>query len=143
MLTFADVATVLPNSCGIKGIEMNFQTITLNSSKSMEKGLFIYSETDSDLLKAIGNGAIAAIWPESVDLPLYTPNHFPVFIVNDSIDSLTILVKEYTDKIILNNSGDKTNMILEKNELQQNDPKIHEIYSLLNFGKTKQNGREY
>ncbi|MEK3887064.1 hypothetical protein [Bacillus sp. FSL K6-3431] len=144
MLSYADLAEIIPKTSGIKNVSIHFHTITLNSSIPMAKGLFIYNNADPDLLEAIGNGAIAAIWPHDVKLPHYTPNHFPIFYVNKPVDSLIVIVKKHINKIILNNSGDMTNMILKSTELPTEDTNIREVISLLSKkNDDNQNGREH
>ncbi|MFK4998045.1 hypothetical protein ACI2OX_13685 [Bacillus sp. N9] len=118
MLTFSDVANLFPDGKGIKGITLNFQTITTSSSLKTEKGLFIYLGGEEQLLDAIGNGAVAAIWPTTKILPSYTPNHFPIFLVDDEMEALQQLVQTYASKISIENCGDLTTMKLEKAELK-------------------------
>lgn len=69
-----------------------------------------------------------------IELPRYTPNHFPVLFTDDPMETLTALGKKFTNKIILNNSGDMTNMILKNTDLLTED---------VNIQNNIQNGREH
>ncbi|MBS4207714.1 hypothetical protein [Bacillus sp. FJAT-50079] len=137
MLTFSDVAHLFPDGKGIKGISLNFQTITTNSTLKVEKGLFIYLDDEERLLDAISNGAIAAIWPASKTLPSYTPNHFPVFLVDDVIEALRLLVQTYASKISIENCGDLTTMKLENKEMKKlkiNQLEVREFLKAMHKG---------
>lgn len=124
MLTYSDVVKLFPNVMGIEGLKLNFHTIAFNSTITQEKGLFIASALDTNLAKAIENGAVASIWPEEIPLPTYRPNHFPVILVKCSLKALEVIVREYSKKITLKKCGELTNMIIFKQDLQN-----EEIYS--------------
>ncbi|CAM4042592.1 hypothetical protein [Lederbergia lenta] len=69
-----------------------------------------------------------------IELPRDTPNHFPVLFTDDPMEILTAFGKKFTNKIILNNSGDMTNMILKNTDLLTED---------VNIQNNIQNGREH
>ncbi|MBS4177213.1 hypothetical protein [Lederbergia citrea] len=130
MLTYRDVLKLYPETRGIKEEHISFGSITLNSSSTQLKGLYFGTAADLDLGAAIANGAIAAIWPKEISLPAYTPNHFPVFFAHDSIEAMVVVVRKYTNKITLEKREDLTNMILSKQDLQ-NEKIYNEIHMLL------------
>ncbi|MBS4193894.1 hypothetical protein [Lederbergia citri] len=131
MLTYSDVVTLYPDTRGVKVNTLVYSCLTFDSSFNQPKGLFIGSQRDCDLLKAIGNGAISVIWPKNIPIPAYTPNDFPVIFVDDSIEAMVKLVHKYTEKITLKKRGDATKMIFSSQELQK-DSMYYEIYCLLN-----------
>jgi len=142
MLTYSDVVKLYPHTRGIKVDTLVYRTVTLDSSIQQAKGLFIGSQRDKDLLTAIGNGAISVIWPKDIPLPVYTPNDFPVIYVDDSIEAMVKLVRNYTEKMTMKKRGDATIMIFTKEELQKSSM-YKEIHGLLNDVKeSKEMGNE-
>ncbi|MBW8348633.1 hypothetical protein K0H71_04105 [Bacillus sp. IITD106] len=131
MLTYSDVVTLYPNIRGVKVNTLVYKCLTFDSSIQQSKGLFIGSQRDCNLLRAIGNGAISVIWPQDIPIPHYTPNDFPVILVDDSIEAMVKLVHKYPEKITLKKRGDATKMIFSSKELQK-DSVYYEIYCLLN-----------
>lgn len=101
-LAFKDVAAILPEK---QGIEENilFQTVCDQADILQPKGLFIPQH--GELLEAIANGAVAAIWKQGESLPPYTPNHFPVFYTNDLAEAVKQILERYIEK--LNGETDK------------------------------------
>lgn len=126
--------TLFPEVTGIKQDKMMFQTITINSSSNLTKGLFICSTKNQNLAQAITNGAICAIWPKTISVPTYTPNHFPMIYVNNSLEALLELVRVHKNKITLKKHGDLTNMIISKQDIQL-ERIYDEILLLLNEGQ--------
>lgn len=112
MLTYNDVKASLPDAKGIKEADFSFECIVFQSSESQQKGLFVSSNEDADLQKAISNGAIAAVWPVDKELPFYTPNHFPVFFTNNPIDAIIELTEKHKTKLSLEGSSNKTKVKL-------------------------------
>jgi UDP-N-acetylmuramyl pentapeptide synthase len=99
-LTYGDLAKLFPNKRGIQEHELYFHTVASNSSVFQPKGVFIpFEEGSGKLGQAIENGAIAALWDESEDIPAYTPNHFPIFITNDLLKGLKDMMELYIENI--------------------------------------------
>jgi len=74
--------------------------VTDQSRVLQPKGVFVkLNEESGELGEAIANGAIAAIWEKNIDIPRYTPNHFPVFFVSDPADAIRRLVTFYIEKL--------------------------------------------
>ncbi|MCR2820813.1 hypothetical protein [Lederbergia panacisoli] len=130
MLTYRDVVKLYPNTKGVKVSTLIYRSLSFDSSIEQEKGLFIASNTDSNLLKAIGNGAVSTIWPRNIPIPAYTPNDFPVIYVDDSVEAMVKLVRKYTGKITLNKCGERAIMMFSEQNLQK-DSIYYEIYCLL------------
>jgi hypothetical protein len=79
-LAFDDLVTIFPEFKGIKEADHLYFTVTDNADREQTRGLFIPLNDDSgELLDAIANGAIAAVWDKKKQIPRYTPNHFPIF----------------------------------------------------------------
>jgi UDP-N-acetylmuramyl pentapeptide synthase len=98
-LTLGDLANLFPKTTGMKD-EFQFCTVSTDSTLSQPRGLFIPLFKDSGELKdAIQNGAIGAIWDEQEELPLYIPNHFPIFYTNNLVEALEQIMKAYVDKL--------------------------------------------
>lgn len=117
MLTYDDVEKVLPETEGIKGASISFECIVFSSTVKQSKGLFIQAGQDEDLQAAISNGAIAAVWPSQKELPVYTPNHFPVFLAEDGALSAAVrIVEKYKHKMTLEKKSNKTVLILPESE---------------------------
>jgi len=140
MLTYSDVVNLYPDARGVKVNTLVYRNLAFDSSMQQPKGLFIGSQKDGNLLLAIGNGAISAIWPKSLPIPTYTPNDFPVIFVNDSVEAMVKLVHKYTEKITLKKRGDATKMIFSNQDLQK-DSMFYEIYCLLNVSKVSKEMR--
>lgn len=102
-LMYEDIVNLFLKTKGIKD-NLPFYSVSTSSSMKQPKGLFVPVFNDSGELKeAIQNGAIAAIWDDSVQLPTYVPNHFPIFFTNDLMNSFYHVVRVYLEKI----NGDK------------------------------------
>ncbi|WP_040204852.1 hypothetical protein [Neobacillus jeddahensis] len=98
-LALQDVAGLFHNSKGIQD-DMWFHTVTDHAQTVQPKGLFIpMNEGSGELLDAIANGAIAAIWEQERELPRYTPSQFPIFFTNDLADAMRELIMLYSKKI--------------------------------------------
>ena len=95
-LTFTMLAEIFPHSTGIKEQNLSFHTVSDQGEDPQPRGLFIPLWNNSqDLLKAITNGAVAAIWVKDVPVPAYTPNHFPLFYTKNLEGDVFRLMKEY------------------------------------------------
>lgn len=104
-LAFNDLVKLFSEIRGIKEAEHLYITVTDDANAMQTRGLFIpLSEDSGELLEAIANGAIAAIWDKKKQLPKYTPNHFPIFFTDNPIEAFRELLRFYIEKI----DGDKT-----------------------------------
>jgi hypothetical protein len=102
-LMYEDIANLFLKTKGV-GNNLPFYSVSTSSSMKQPKGLFVPVFKDSgELNEAIQNGAIAAIWDDSVQLPTYVPNHFPIFFTNDLMGSLYDVVRVFLEKL----NGDK------------------------------------
>lgn len=97
---FKDLVTLFPNFKGIKEAEHFYYMVTDDANAEQARGLFIPLNDDSgELLNAIANGAIAAIWDKTKQVPKYTPNHFPIFFTENLIEGVRELLRYYLEKI--------------------------------------------
>ncbi|WHY79245.1 hypothetical protein QNH20_08960 [Neobacillus sp. WH10] len=99
LLALKDLASLFTDKKGIQD-DMMFYTVTDQANTVQPKGLFIpINEESGELLDAIANGAIAAIWEYEKKLPRYTPTHFPVFFTNDKAVAIKNILKLYSEKL--------------------------------------------
>ncbi len=99
-LAFKDLADLFANKKGVHEAEQFYCTVSDQASSRQPKGLFIAMNDDvGELMDAIANGAIAAIWDNKRALPHYTPTQFPVFFTNDTIVAVREILKKYNEKI--------------------------------------------
>lgn len=98
-LAFKDLASLFRDRRGIND-DFLFVSVTDRANETQPKGLFVPLNGDSgELSEAIANGAIASVWNVENKLPLYTPNHFPIFFTNDSVAAIRSLLNLYTLKL--------------------------------------------
>ncbi|WHY02288.1 hypothetical protein [Neobacillus sp. DY30] len=103
-LAFNDLVRLFSNMRGIKEADHFYFTVTDDANAVQTKGLFVPLNEDSgELLEAIANGAIAAIWDIKKQLPKYAPNHFPIFFTDNPIEAVRELLQFYIEKM----DGDK------------------------------------
>ncbi len=103
-LAFNDLVKLFSNIRGIKEADHFYITVTDDAKAMQTRGLFVPLNEDSgELLEAIANGAIAAIWDNKKQLPKYTPNHFPIFFTDNPIEAVRELLQFYIEKM----DGDK------------------------------------
>jgi len=99
LLALKDLASLFTDNQGIQD-DMMFYTVTDQANTVQPKGLFIpINEESGELLDAIANGAIAAIWEYEKKLPRYTPTYFPVFFTNDKAVAIKNILKLYSEKL--------------------------------------------
>jgi hypothetical protein len=104
-LAFNDLVKIFSDFKGIKEADHLYFTVTDNAEIEQKRGLFIpLNDASGELLEAIANGAIAAIWDNKKQVPRYTPNHFPIFFTDKPIEGIRDLLRIYLEKI----DGDKT-----------------------------------
>ncbi|WP_449619297.1 hypothetical protein [Robertmurraya sp. Marseille-Q9965] len=107
-LTYEDVSLLFPEVAGIKDVNVDFQTVSFSATTKQPKGLFIPMNHSSGELKlAIANGAIAAVWKKGMEIPTYTPNHFPIFFTEDLLQALKKILLLNKEK---NNTRKKEDM---------------------------------
>ncbi|GLB61225.1 hypothetical protein [Cytobacillus sp. NCCP-133] len=146
-LTYGDLAELFPKASGIKDNELHFHTVAASSSIVQPKGIYIPLEEKENLKEAIGNGAVAALWNKKDQLPAYTPNHFPIFYMNDLRKGLKDIMELYIEK--MKRADKKINttnfLFLDEKSLKENDAtydiavmaeKLHAAY-----GQNKQERR--
>lgn len=99
-LGYSLLAQIMPNSIGIKDSELLFSTIALNGAIKQPYGLFIPLWNNSDeLMMAINNGAVAAVWEEDRGIPAFTPNHFPIFLTKNIKEDVKNMLELYLEMI--------------------------------------------
>jgi UDP-N-acetylmuramyl pentapeptide synthase len=99
-LAFNDLVKLFSDMRGIKVADHHYVTATDDAKAIQTRGLFIPLNEDSgELLEAIANGAIAAIWDKKKQLPKYTPNHFPIFFTNNPIEAVRELLRFYIENM--------------------------------------------
>jgi hypothetical protein len=95
-VTFKMVAEMFSQASGIKDSDLVFYTISDSGDVPQPRGLFIpLWDNADDLLAAINNGAVAAIWEKDRPLPAYKPNHFPIFFSNNLSEDFISLMNHY------------------------------------------------
>ena len=95
-LAFNDLVTLFSDYKGVKEADHLYVTVTDNAAEAQPRGLFIPLNDDSgELLDAIANGAIAAIWEREKPVPKYTPNHFPIFFTDNPIEAVREILRSY------------------------------------------------
>jgi UDP-N-acetylmuramyl pentapeptide synthase len=133
-LAFRDVAELFADKKGVHEAEQFYCTVSDQSNSRQPKGLFIaWNDDMGELMDAIANGAIAAIWDNKRKLPHYTPTQFPVFFTNDTVGAVREILKKYIEKL----DGDQTekmnmtNFFLKNKKFFTNEPEIEAISGLI------------
>jgi hypothetical protein len=124
MLTYQDVSCLFSKTSGINDENIQFHTVSCMAGSKQPKGLFIPLTGNSGSLQdAIANGAVAALWPETVPVPAYTPNHFPIFYTKDALKGLEEIMKSYQNYLVQQEGTvDRTEFIfMHKELLNEND----------------------
>ncbi|WP_139125048.1 Mur ligase family protein, partial [Bacillus solimangrovi] len=78
--------------------------VYIDSRQTVNKGLFVPIIGDrfdghEFLMDAIEHGAIAAIWDKQKEVPSFVPNDFPLFMVDNTIEGLQTIAKQYLQLI--------------------------------------------
>jgi hypothetical protein len=102
MLTLKDVKQICPMQRGTQLEGITIHAVSTNSETGLSKGLFVPLSLDNEeniesLKKALNNGAIATLWKKDEAVPAFLPTDFPVFFVEDYIESFEMVVKHYID----------------------------------------------
>jgi hypothetical protein len=106
MLTLADVKKDCPLQRGLQLDDVGINIVYCDPDLSVSKGLYLplalHAEENSESLKnALYNGAIATLWRKDHSLPTFLPTHFPVFIVDDPLESIEVVIKNYLHSLAL------------------------------------------
>jgi uncharacterized membrane-anchored protein len=91
MLTYSELKSLFTETRGITDNMIEFHTVFIDPNKKVNKGLFIsLSDTnrEEELKKALYNGAIGALWNKDLKIPGFLPNHFPLFMVENSVTAI-------------------------------------------------------
>ncbi|WP_312469198.1 hypothetical protein [Neobacillus sp.] len=132
-LASKDLADLIIDKRGIED-DFSFYTVTDQANVSQPKGLFVpLNEESGELLDAIANGAIAAIWDHRKKLPQYTPNHFPVFFTNDNAEAIREIIKQYNEKLDgeMNSNMEITNFKFTNKKLLIENKQTYDIAVIL------------
>ncbi|MDR6998000.1 hypothetical protein [Neobacillus niacini] len=134
-LVYNDVANFSHEVRGTHEPTLTFNTLTDQADAIQPKGIFVpLSKESGELKEALANGAIAAIWHKEKKLPHYTPNHFPIFLVEDPGEAVRRILQQYIDK--LDGETEKTMNItkfdLVKIELLNKNKQTYDIAVMLN-----------
>jgi UDP-N-acetylmuramyl pentapeptide synthase len=98
-LSLQDLTRIFECSRGARE-DLSIYHVTDKSCAEQPKGVFVkLNEESGELGEAIANGAIAAIWEQNIEIPRYTPNHFPIFFVSDPADAVQRLLTFYIEKL--------------------------------------------
>jgi hypothetical protein len=117
MLFYDDVKKLFSETRGVGLPGIGFLSVSSLPDVSLEKGLYIPLDSHEKLFESIHNGAIASLWDRSEKIPLFVPNHFPLFLVEDVHSAYRELIHFYKQqnnqekweimtKFICNNESD-------------------------------------
>ncbi|WP_141431285.1 hypothetical protein [Bacillus sp. 03113] len=96
---YKEVVDFFQHTKGIKDPGLEFQTVSAFAHIHQNKGLFVPVYKDSgELMKAIENGALAAVWKEGESIPSYTPNDFPILYSNDLLKGIEYMITNLQEK---------------------------------------------
>lgn len=99
-ISYEDLSKIFTTAIGIKEHNLEFQTVSILAQEYQPRGLYIpLGSTYGDLQIAIANGAIGALWKKGDGVPKYTPNHFPIFFVDDYLDAIEEILIQYKKNI--------------------------------------------
>jgi UDP-N-acetylmuramyl pentapeptide synthase len=121
MLFIKEIAGWFNQVTGEKMEEVRIETISITSSFSMPKGLYLPIEKTPDLLAAIEQGAIAALWATDSPLPRSVPNDFPIFQTQDLLKAFKTIAENYKKKIVQEEWKEMTNFIFYRNDYSTNE----------------------
>lgn len=119
-LTYEDLSKVFPDVKGVREHNLDFHTVSFSAKDIQPRGLFIpLLPTSGSLQTAIANGAIAALWEKGRDIPKYTPNQFPIFLVDDILQGVIEMLIQYKKclKKEVNEKKDETNFLFLEEKL--------------------------
>lgn len=99
MLSIKELAGWFEQIAGVRMGMIQIETVSITSSLSMPKGLYLPVAETPDLSAAIEQGAIAALWKAGAFLPKAAPNDFPIFQAQDLLAAFETIAKNYKEKI--------------------------------------------
>jgi hypothetical protein len=110
MLTLADVLMDCPLQRGIQLDDVGFEVVYTNPDLPVSKGLYLplslnSEENTENLKRALYQGTIATFWRKEDELPSFLPTHFPVFLVDDPLEAIEVVVNKYIDSYKLKGSS--------------------------------------
>ncbi|MEH7118692.1 hypothetical protein V7128_14895 [Neobacillus vireti] len=132
-LALEDLASLLNDKRGVQD-ELWFHTVSDRAASVEPKGLFVPLNKESgDLLEAISNGAVAAIWDKEDTLPHYLPTQFPIFYTNDPAEAMKDIINLYIEKLDgeTNKHMERTNFIISSKILLNKNKQTYDIAGLL------------
>jgi hypothetical protein len=132
-LALKDLVRLINDKRGIQD-EILFWTVSDLAGAKQPKGLFVPLNKESgELLEAISNGAVAAIWEKEQTLPQYLPNQFPIFFTNDSAEALKDIINLYIEKLDgeTNEHMERTNFKISNQTLLNKNKQAYDIAGLL------------
>ncbi|MFS0823706.1 hypothetical protein [Bacillus sp. 1P02SD] len=147
MLSNQDMWTLFEEAYGFNHQNFDFEEVITDPKIVTKRGLYISIEQekrDEFLKLALYNGAVATVWPKNEKLPLFLPNHFPVFIVKDPLPALNQILEFYLKKIEENGYDTMTKFKLFTNEvksMKQNDQTVEQIKMIVRKLATLEKGR--
>ncbi|MGX6442041.1 hypothetical protein ACWM35_02250 [Neobacillus sp. K501] len=133
-LAFNDLVEMFEKFKGVQEADHWYYTVTDSAKMPQPRGLFLPISDDSgDLLEAIANGAIAAVWDSKKQVPHYTPNHFPVFYTDEPVAALRHVLKMLLEKLDgeIEEKMIKTNFVILNKELLKENKQTYDIAVML------------
>ncbi len=132
-LALKDLAGLFQKYQGIQD-DILFYTVADQAKTVQPKGLFVpINEESGELLDAIANGAIAAIWDNEKKVPRYTPSQFPIFFTNDLAEAMKDLIILYREKLDgeTNKQMEITNFKLSNKQILTKNKQTYDIAGIL------------
>lgn len=133
-LAFNDLVTLFPDFKGVREADHRYITVTDQAGIMQTRGLYIpLNDNSGELLDAIANGAIAAVWDKGKPVPRYTPNHFPIFFTDKPVSGVIDLLQFYFEKLNGDNEEkmDITKFVFLDKKLLKENKETYDIAVLL------------
>ncbi|WP_456275586.1 hypothetical protein [Bacillus sp. AK128] len=110
MLTLADVLKDCPLQRGLQLDDVVFNVVYSNPELPVSKGLYLplslnSEENTENLKQALYQGAIATFWRKEDEMPAFLPTHFPVFLVDNPLETIEVVVNNYIQSYKLKGSS--------------------------------------
>ncbi|MEH7414198.1 hypothetical protein V7266_02775 [Neobacillus drentensis] len=132
-LALKDLASLFQDKRGVQD-DILFRTVSDRAAAEQPMGLFVASNKESgELLEAISNGAVAAIWDKEDALPRYIPTQFPIFFTNDSAEAMKEIINLYIEKLDgeTNKLMERTNFKITNKTLLNKNKQTYDIAGLI------------
>lgn len=133
-LAFNDLVDLFKNFKGVQEANHLYYTVSDSAKLEQPRGLFMpISEESGDLLEAINNGAIAAVWDSKKQVPHYTPNQFPIFFTDEPVAALRSILQMLLEKLDgeIEEKMIKTNFVILNKELLKENKQTYDIAVML------------